>query len=193
MAALLALALLDAAADLPRSLSAPLQEEKGAVKSKEEVFAVEAFVLRTSFDDGLHLDEGLGAGAEFNFRWQYGGKTRMGFSVGVAGWDTETDIDGLPDQDVDIAQYRAGFGAEFPFSKIEIGLGVNLGVYRFRADGEGDTSPFLEFEGSLGFRPIPELKIGGLVLATHTQSSFGRSHTHLFHNYSAGLGVEWSF
>ena len=191
MALLLALALLDV--DLPRTLSEPLQEEKAAVKSKEEIFAVEVFVLRTSFDDGLPLDEGLGAGADLNFRWQYNGKTRMGFSVGVAGWDTETDIDGVPDQDVDIAQYRVGFGAEFPFSRIEIGLGVNLGVYRFRTDGDGDTSPFLEFEGSVGFRPIPELKIGGLLLATHTQSSFGRSHTHLFHNYSAGLGVEWSF
>ena len=76
---------------------------------------------------------------------------------------------------------------------LELGVAATLGVYRFRTDGDHDTSPFVEFEGSLGFRPIPQLKIGGLLLATHTQSSFSRSHTHLFHNYSAGLMAEFSF
>lgn len=194
MAALLALALLTDLGDLPRTLGEPLQEEKGAApKGTAQVFAVEAFVLTTSFDEGIRLDDGVGGGVDFNFRWQYNGKTRMGFSVGVAGWDTETDIDFVPDQDVDIVQYRFGFGAEFPFSKVEIGLGVTAGVYRYRADDDADTSPYLEFEASLGFRPVPMLKIGGMLLASHTQSSFARSHTHLFHHYSAGLGVEVGF
>ena len=98
-----------------------------------------------------------------------------------------------PDQDADIVQYRAGVGFEFPFSKAELGIGSNIGVYRFATSGDSDSSPYVEFEGSLGFRPIPPLKIGGLLMATYTQSSFTRSHTHLFGNYSGGLGVEWSF
>jgi hypothetical protein len=188
----LAFAFLAVGGDLPRTLG-ELPQEQGAVKSREEIFSIEAFVLTTAFDDGMHLDDAIGVGGDFNFRWQWNGKSRLGFSIGFAAWDVETDVDGLPDQDVDVSQYRIGFGAEFPFSRVEVGLGLNAGVYRFRTDGDNDTSPFLEFEGSLGFRPIPPLKIGGLLMATHTQSSFSRSHTHLFHNYSAGLGVELSF
>lgn len=181
--------------DLPVRLADPApQEEKGAVADKEEIFGVELFVVSTQFDDGARVDDAVGAGADFNFRWKYRGKTRFGFSIGAAVWDSETDFSGLPDQDVDIAQYRLGVGLEFPFSRVELGIGATAGVYRFRGEGdESDTSPFLEFEGSLGFRPIPSLKIGGLLLATHTQSSFNRSHTHLFHNYAAGLSVEFSF
>ncbi len=160
---------------------------------REEIFGIEAFVLTTSFDDGIHLDDAPGVGVDFNFRWRWEGKTRFGFSLGAAAWDPETDLRGLPDQDVDVAQYRLGVGAEFPFSRVEIGVGATAGVYRFRTDGDQDTSPFAEIEGSLGFRPIPALKIGGVLMATHTQSSFSRSHTHLFHNYSAGLMVEFAF
>jgi hypothetical protein len=180
MSWILALALLDG---LPTRLA-----------DREEIFGVEAFVLTTSWDEGIHVDDAPGFGVDFNFRWRWNEKTRFGFSVGAAFWDPETDVDALPDQDVDVVQYRAGVGAEFPFGKaVEVGVGVTTGVYRFRTRGDHDTSPFVEFEGSLGFRPIPALKIGGLVMATHTQSSFSRSHTHLFHNYSAGLMVELSF
>ena len=170
-----------------------LDEVPRRLADREEIFGVEAFVVTTSWDDGIHIDDSPGIGVDFNFRWQWNEKTRFGFSVGAAAWDPETDVDGLPDQDVDVAQYRFGVGAEFPFSRVEIGIGVSAGAYRFKTEGDHDTSPFVEFEGSLGFRPIPELKIGGLLMATHTQSSFSRSHTHLFHNYSAGLMVEFSF
>lgn len=189
MTLLLALALCD---DVPWRLMA---QEAGAVKSgREEIFAVEAFFLRTAFDDGLRIDEGMGGGADINFRWQWNEKTRLGFHVGFAAWDTETNARGFSEVDVDVAQYRAGVGAEFPFGRVvELGLAVTGGVYRFHRNNENDASPFLEFEGSLGFRPTPSLKIGGLVMATHTQSSFNRSHTHLFHNYSAGLMVEFGF
>jgi len=170
-----------------------LADPAPARAAREEVFGVEAFVLTTSFDDGMHIDDAPGFGFDFNFRWQWNEKTRFGFSLGAAGWDPETDVSGLPDQDVDVVQYRAGVGAEFPFSKVELGVGATTGVYRFRTRGDHDTSPFLEFEGSLGFRPVPPFKVGGVVMATHTQSSFSRSHTHLFHNYSAGLMVEFSF
>lgn len=189
MIAFLSLALLAVDGDLPLTLA---QDPPPA--GREEIFAVEAFVLTTSWDEGIHLDDSPGLGVDFNFRWRWNGKTRMGFSVGAVVWDPETDVQSLPDQDVDAVQYRAGFGAEFPFGRfVELGLGLGAGVYRFRTDGEHDTSPYLEFEGSLGFRPVPMLKVGGVVMATHTQSSFSRSHTHLFHNYSAGLMVEFSF
>lgn len=189
MSLLLALALCD---DVPFRLS--VQEAGAARPGREEIFGVEAFVMATSFDEGLHIDDAPGIGLDFNFRWRWNEKTRFGFSVGAAAWDPETDIDGLPDQDVDVAQYRAGVGFEFPFGRVvEFGLGATTGIYRFRTNGDHDTSPFVELEGSLGFRPIPDLKIGGFILGTHTQSSFSRSHTHLFHNYSAGLAVEFSF
>ena len=187
MGVLLRLALALADDGLPETLAEPLAE------GKEEIFAVEAFLLTTSFDDGLHIGHAIGVGTDFNFRWRWNGKTRFGFHVGAAFWDADTDLGGLPDQDADIVQYRAGVGAEFPFSKVEIGLAATIGAYRFRTSGEADTAPFLEFEGSLGFRPIPELKIGGLLMMTNTESSFTRSHDHFFTNYSAGLAVEWSF
>ncbi|HEX7898989.1 MAG TPA: hypothetical protein VF950_14595 [Planctomycetota bacterium] len=188
MALLLALALCD---DVPWRLSV---QEAGARPGREEVFGAEAYVLRTSFDEGLKIEDGFGAGADFNFRWRWNEKTRLGFHVGFAAWDSELDISGVSEDDVNVAMYRVGVGAEFPFGKVvELGLASTLGIYRFHRDGESDASPFVEFEGSLGFRPSPMFKFGGLVMATHTQSSFNRSHTHLFHNYSAGVFVEFSF
>jgi hypothetical protein len=182
MGMLLAVALLAGDADAPTRLA-----------DREEIFGVEVYVLRTAWDDGIDIEDGVGAGADFNFRWRWNEKTRLGFHVGFAAWDSELDVGGS-DEDVNVAQYRAGVGMEFPFGKVvELGIASSIGIYRFHRDGESDASPFVEFEGSLGFRVLPNLKIGGLVMATHTQSSFNRSHTHLFHNYSAGLMVEFSF
>ena len=187
MTLLLALALCD---DVPWRLSV---QEAGARPGREEVFGVEAYVLRTAWDEGIKMEDGFGAGADLNFRWQWNEKTRLGFHVGFAAWDSELDVAGL-DDDVNVAMYRAGVGMEFPFGKVvELGIASSVGIYRFHRDGESDASPFVEFEGSLGFRVLPKFTVGGVVMATHTQSSFNRSHTHLFHNYSAGLMAEFSF
>lgn len=177
--------------DLPASLA----QEAGAVREgREEVFAIQAFYVHTDFDDGLKIEPGDGLGADLHFRWRWDGRTKFGFTIGAAFIDTENDTDELPvDDDVDVRQFRAGVGAEFPFSVVEVGLSALTGAYRFRREGENDTSPFVELGASLGFRPHPMVKIGGFLSATHTQSSFNRDHTHLFHNYSAGLMAEVSF
>jgi len=177
--------------DLPTTLA----QEAGAVrKSREEVFGIQAFYVHTDFDEGLKVEDGNGVGVDLLFRWQWNEKTKFGFTIGGAFIDTENDTGELPvDEEVDVRQFRAGVGAEFPFSVAEVGLSVLTGAYRFRRDGENDTSPFLEFGASLGFRPHPMIKIGGFLSATHTQSSFNRDHTHLFHNYNAGLMAELTF
>lgn len=176
-------------------LPATLAQEAGAVRQgREEIFGIQAFYVHTDFDEGLKIEDGNGVGLDLLFRWQWNEKARFGFTVGTAFIDTETDTGELPvDDDVDVRQFRAGVGAEFPFSVVEVGLSALTGAYRFRRDRENDTSPFVEVGASLGFRPHPMIKIGGFLSATHTQSSFNRDHTHLFHNYNAGLMAELTF
>jgi hypothetical protein len=158
---------------------------------KEEIFGLEAFFVATDFDDDLGIDADAGGLLDLNFRWRKNGRTRFGFSLGVGLWDAETT--GATNLDVDVYQYRAGFGAEFPFSVMEIGLAGTLGMYDFKSDFDDDRSPFFEIEFSVGWRPVPQLKIGGMLMITHTQSSFGTSGTHLYTNFSGGLGVEFTF
>ena len=191
MAILLLAVLAGGETDLPVRMA----QEAGAVpRGREEGFGVQAFYVHSDFDDGLKIEAGDGLGVDLLFRWRWNGKTRFGFTIGAAAIDTENDTDELPiDDDVDVRQFRAGVGAEFPFSVVELGLSALTGAYRFRRDDENDTSPFLELGASLGFRPHPMLKVGGFLSAAHTQSSFNRSHTHLFHNYNAGLMVELTF
>lgn len=175
-------------------LPTALAQEAGARRSRDEIFGLQAFYVHTEFDEGLKIEDGNGVGVDLLFRWQWNEKARFGFTIGGAAIDAEIDTSELPiDDDVDVRQFRAGVGAEFPFSVVEIGLSVLTGAYRFRRDGENDTSPFVDFAASLGFRPHPMFKIGGFLSATHTQSSFNRDHTHLFHNYNAGLMVELTF
>jgi hypothetical protein len=163
---------------------------QGPPPDKEEIFGLEAFFVASDFDSDLPVDVDTGGLIDLNFRWRKH-RTRFGFSVGAGFWDAETR--GALDLDVDVWQYRAGFGAEFPFSVMEIGLGTAIGLYDFKSDLDDDRAPFLEVEFSLGYRPVPELKIGGLLIMTHTNSSFGTSDTHFYTNFSAGLGVEITF
>ncbi len=165
-----------------------LQEQEAA----GEYIGVEAFALWTRFDDGLRIQEAWGVGADF--RLGLVGEHLIDLRLGYAGWNTENDEDELPAEGVWVRQYRAGLGLEIPLRKfVEVGFWINGGVYRFRRDGEDDTSPYLEFMGTFGFRPVPNVKIGIVAMSTHTESSFNREHTHLFHNYSAGPGVEIRF
>jgi len=154
---------------------------------KEEIFGLEAWFIATDFDEDIGIDAEAGGIVDLNFRWRKT-RTRFGFSIGAGIWDAETT--GAADLDVDVFQYRAGFGAEFPFSAVELGLGATVGLYDFESDADDDRAPFFEAEFSVGWRPIPQLKIGGLLSITHTQSSFGTSSTHLYTNFSAGLGIE---
>ena len=158
-----------------------------APEGKEEIFGLEAWYIATDFDEDSGIDADGGGIVDLNFRWRKN-RTRFGFSIGAGLWDAGTT--GAVDLDVDVFQYRAGFGAEFPFSQVEIGLGAAIGLYDFECDVDDDRAPFFEVEFSLGWRPIPQLKIGGLLMMTHMQSSFLTSSTHLYTNFSAGIGIE---
>jgi hypothetical protein len=153
---------------------------------------VEVFAVWTRFDTGLKIEDHAGVGADLQFGWDYG-VTTLWLSLGYAGWDTQNDEDELAAAEVRIRQYRAGVSTYFSWRVLELGVGVTGGLYRFKRRHENDTSPFVEFEGSLGVRPVPAVRLGVLGLATHTQSSFNREHTHLFHNYSIGPFVEVRF
>lgn len=158
----------------------------------EEIAGIEVFAIFTDFDDGLKIEEAWGLGADLKLG--LGGPARTWLRLGYAGWNTENDEDELPSEGVWVRQYRAGLGFEVTLrERIDVGFSIDAGVYRFRRDGEDDTSPYLEFLGSLGFRPIPNVKVGLLAMSAHTQSGFNRQHTHLFHNYSAGPSLEIRF
>ena len=171
----------------------PAPEAAAMQDESEEQLGIEAFVLFSQFDDGLRIENSTGAGIDLEFGWHRGEKVVFGFSVGFAGWGTDNDQGAIDDR-VTITQYRASFWVDFRFKEVvELGLAGTAGYYRYRRDGEHDTSPFIEFEGSIGFVPSEYFKAGLVVLATHTQSSFNRSHTHLFHNYAVGPFVEVRF
>jgi hypothetical protein len=177
--------------DLPSI--ADLEWQARPEERREEMpLGIEVFALRTQFDDGLKIENHAGAGFDLELGWDYG-KTRLNLCLGFAAWRTENDDSVIAKDNVRVLQYRLGAITSFTFRFIELGVGATAGVYRFSRDNENDTSPFLEFEGSIGARLMPELKIGILGLATHTESSFNRTHTHLFHNYSAGGFIELTF
>jgi len=195
---LIAALLLQAAAvaddlPLPRLSDLEVQEppEDRHAKRQRDFVGVEAFALWTRWDDGIHIEDGWGFGIDLEFGWDYG-RFRQDVSLGIAAWNTETND--LPDAGVDVLQYRLGYSIGFEVREfLELGAGITTGVYRYRQRNENDTSPFIEFEGQIGVRPAPMVKVGLLLVATHTQSSFNRSHTHLFHHYSVGPFVEINF
>lgn len=161
-------------------------------KELEDIVGLEIFALRTGFDDGLKIEDAWGLGADLKLG--LGGPTRTWLRLGYAGWNTENDEDELPAAGVWVRQYRIGVGFEIPFREvIDLGFWFDGGVYRFRRDHEEDTSPYVEFLGTIGFRPVPNVRIGLMAMSTHTQSSFNHRHTHLYHNYSAGPAVEVRF
>lgn len=178
---------------LPATLEFQEKEGERRERSRTEALALEAFVVKTQFDDGLMIQEAAGLGFDVKLGWLYHGRTALNINVGYAGWNTENNDDVAIPSDVTVRQYRLGLSGDFPFRIAELGVGITGGVYRFNSDLDDDTSPYLEFEGSIGVRIIPELKVGFIGMITHTQSSFNRSHTHLFTNYSGGLAVEFRF
>jgi hypothetical protein len=158
----------------------------------EDIFAIEAFALRTDFDEGLRIEPAWGMGADLKLG--FGGPSRAWLRLGYAGWNTENDVDEIYASGVWVRQYRLGVGFEVPFRKLfDVGFWIDGGVYRFRRDEDEDTSPYVEFLGTIGVRPHPNVRIGLLLLSSHTQSSFNHDSTHLYHNYSAGPSVEVRF
>lgn len=176
---------------LPPDLGSLQEEPK---RRKVEALGFEVFVIGTQFDDGLRIEEEVGSGGDLKLGWAWeDSRTTISLSLGYAGWNTENDEDKALPTDVVIRQYRLGFTAEVPFRFASLGVGVTGGVFRFRGDFEDDTSPYIEFEGSFGIRPVPEFRIALLGLSNHAQSSYNRESTHLFHNYSWGISAEITF
>lgn len=177
----------------------PLLDQERADEGEQPIpgldfINLKVFGVDTNFDSGLRIDDARGYGADIEIGNIRKGKTVTGLSVGYAGWNTENDTSRIwPPDDVQVRQYRVGAWIELTSPWLELGLALNVGAYRFRRTGENDTSPYAEFEGTLGVRPIPELKFGVIGMATHTQSSFNHKRTHFYHNYSVGFFVEYRF
>jgi hypothetical protein len=92
-----------------------------------------------------------------------------------------------------IRQYRIGIYGEFPFRFLEVGIGANVGGYRFRSEGVSDTAGFFEFEGMLGARPTEFLWVGIVAMQTFSSSSFNHKSEHFILNYSIGPAFELRF
>jgi hypothetical protein len=92
-----------------------------------------------------------------------------------------------------VRQYRVGVFGSFPFRFLEVGIGANVGGYRFRSNVTSDTAGFFEFEGMLGARPSEFVWIGIVGMQTFSSSDFNHSSEHFLLNYSIGPAVELRF
>lgn len=155
---------------------------------------IEPMAVWTNFESGLHVKSAWGFGADATVTLDYGTEAFLGFRLGALGWNTRTEpAAGVPSAGVAVRQYRVGVFGEFPFRFLEVGIGANVGGYRFRRDGENDTAGFFEFEGMIGARPSEYVWIGIVGMQTFTSSSFNHGSDHFYINYSIGPAVELRF
>ncbi len=156
-------------------------------------FGVGARMVWTSFDEKLRIGDAPGFGLDATLTLDYGSKAFLGFRAGYLGWNTETDDD-VPGKDsVQVRQYRFGVFGEFSVRFLEIGIGANVGAYRFRREKDNDTAAYFEFEGRFGVRPHPQFWAGVVGMQTMTGTDFNRSSHHFVINYSIGPAVEFRF
>jgi hypothetical protein len=168
-----------------------VQEQRGEVFPW---FGVEPMAVWTSFDSGLHVKDSWGYGVDATVTLDYGNRAFLGFRAGVLGWNTRTEASiAIPAEGVTVRQYRIGVFGEFPIRFLELGIGANVGGYRFRREGQNDSTGFFEFQGMLGGRPLPNVWVGILGMQTFTSSNFNHSGDHFYVNYSVGPGVEVRF
>ena len=160
----------------------------------EERISAEVFAVWTRFDTGLRIDDAWGYGGDIKVGLDWGTAASVGMRLGYAGWDTDNDTQQTFPGRTRIRQYRIGAGGDFSTRHIDFGIYANVGLYHFHTiHVENDTSPFFEIEGSLGFKPVPFVKIGVVGMVTWTSSDFNRASTHLFTNHSIGPSVEVRF
>ena len=148
----------------------------------------------TSFGSGLRIKDSFGYGADAAVTLDYGTNAFLGFRLGALAWNTRTDPrPGTPEDAVKVRQYRVGVFGSFPFRFMEVGVGANVGAYRFRRDGHNDTAGYFEFQVHLGGRPSPHAWIGIVAMQTLTVSSFNHTNDHGYSNYSIGPALDLRF
>lgn len=156
---------------------------------------IQPIALWTGFDSGLRVKDGWGVGADATVTLDYGTSAFLGFRLGALGWNTRTeeDLPAVPDKGVQVRQYRVGIFGAFPFRFMEVGIGANVGAYRFRRDGHNDTAGYFEVQVQLGVRPSPHVWAGVVAMQTVTVTDFNSSSDHAYANYSIGPSVELRF
>ncbi|HZE97997.1 MAG TPA: hypothetical protein VE981_13290 [Planctomycetota bacterium] len=179
-------------AELPRSLDQEFKEPR----ERQPVYpwiGIEPLAVWTAFDGDLHVKNVWGYGADVTVTLDYGTQAFLGFRAGYIGWNTRVDIGAGIEKSCWVRQYRLGVYGQFPFRFLEIGVGANVGGFRFRRDGDGDTAGFFEFEAMLGGRPSQFVWIGVVAMQTFSSSDFNHSSEHFILNYSIGPAFELRF
>src|SRR6516162_4152314 len=145
--------------DLPRSFDPEWMEPR----ERQPIYpwlGIEPMAVWTAFDSDWGVKNAWGYGADAIVTLDYGTQAFLGFRAGYIGWNTRVHTKTEGDFGCWIRQYRVGVYGQFPFRFLEVGIGANVGGYRIRRDGEGDTTGFFEFEAMLGARPSPYAWIG---------------------------------
>src|SRR5579872_2294902 len=101
---------------------------------------IEPVALWTAFSSNLHVENVWGYGADATVTLDYGTSAFLGFRAGYIGWNTRAETAPGVHQPCWIRQYRIGIYGEFPFRFLEVGIGANVGGYRFRSAGVSDTA-----------------------------------------------------
>ena len=178
--------------DLPRSFDPELAEPR----ERQPIYpwiGIEPIALWTAFDSDLHVKNVWGYGADATVTLDYGTRAFLGFRAGYIGWNTRVETAPGVHRSAQIRQYRIGIYGQFPFRFMEFGVGANVGGYRIRRDGDGDTAGFFEFEAMLGARPSQFVWIGIVAMQTFSSSDFNHKSEHFILNYSIGPAFELRF
>jgi hypothetical protein len=179
--------------DLPRTLDL----EFTAPREAQPVYpwlGIQPAAVWTAFDSDLHVKDVWGYGADATVTLDYGTRAFLGFRAGYFGWNTRVDTGAQGEFSCWIRQYRLGVFGRFPFRFLEVGIGANVGGYRFRREGDNDTAGFFEFQAELGGRPSEYAWIGIMAMQTFSSSNFNHGSTeHFILNYSIGPTFELRF
>ena len=179
-------------ADLPRSFDLDRVEPL----EKQPVYpwlGIEPVAVWTAFDHDWDVKNVWGYGADATVTLDYGTRAFLGFRAGYIGWNTRVEIAPGVEKSAWIRQYRLGVYGQFPFRFLEVGIGANVGGYRIRRDGDGDTAGFFEFQAMLGARPCRFAWIGIVAMQTFSSSNFNHRSEHFILNYSIGPAIEMRF
>src|SRR5579862_1674769 len=179
-------------AELPRSFDPDLVEPA----QREPIYpwlGIEPVAVWTAFDSDWGVKNTWGYGADALVTLDYGTPAFLGFRAGYIGWNTRVRTANAGDFSCWIRQYRMGIYGQFPLRFLEVGIGANVGGYRIRRDGNGDSAGFFEFEAMLGARPSPYAWIGIVAMQTFSSSNFNAATEHFILNYSIGPAFELRF
>jgi len=178
--------------DLPRSFDL----ERVEPMERQPIYpwiGIEPVAVWTAFDSDLDLKNVWGYGADATVTLDYGTRAFLGFRAGYIGWNSRVEISPGVEKAAWVRQYRLGVYGQFPFRFLEIGVGANVGGFRFRRDGDGDTAGFFEFQGLVGWRPCQFAWLGVVGMQTFSSSNFNHRNEHFILNYSVGPAFELRF